>query len=354
MSQTRTKISSKAGLSPGTLIHIGKKSSEKTHISIIDYDATNYSEQICESPNECIPFKTTKSVSWINIDGLHNTNIIEEIGKNFQLHPLLLEDILNTGHRPKVEEFDNYTFITLKMLGLSEKGNSIISEQVSIILGDTWVISFQEQQGDIFDALRLRIKENKGMIRQQGTDYLVYRLIDTVVDNYYFITEYISETIEELQEMVLKSSERSSLLEIQKLKREIIGLRKSVLPLREAVSELHKDETNLIKTATIRYLRDVYEHIIHVIDSLDSQRDMLASIMDLYLTGVSNKMNQVMQLLTIIATIFIPLTFIAGIYGMNFDNMPELHWKYGYFGIWAIMIVVIVLMIIFFKRKKWL
>jgi magnesium transporter len=354
MNQTTNRISTKAGLSPGTLIHIGKKSSEKTIISVIDYDATHYNEIICESTNECIPFKSTPSVSWINIDGLHNTNIIEEIGKQFQLHPLLLEDVLNTRHRPKVEEFDNNIFITLKMLGISKTGKNIVSEQVSIVLGDTWVISFQEQRGDIFDALRLRMKENKGTIRQQGADYLLYRLIDTVVDNYYFVTEHISERIEELEEMVLKSSERESLLQIQKLKREILNLRKLILPLREAVSELQQDQTKLIKATTVRYLRDVYEHIIHVNDSLDTQRDMLASIMDLYLSGVSNKMNQVMQVLTIIATIFIPLTFIAGIYGMNFDNMPELHWKYGYFGIWGIMIAVIIVMIAFFKRKGWL
>lgn len=352
--QMSNKISNKAGLPPGTLVHIGIKKTDTSKISIIDYSAKDYNEIVCNSTNECLPFKISETISWINIDGLHNTKIIEEIGHQFELHPLLLEDILNTRHRPKMEEYDNYIFVTLKMLGLSNNGNTIISEQVSIVLGDNWVISFQEQQGDIFDGLRQRLRDNKGSIRKLGADYLVYRLIDTIVDNYFFITEQLSESIEDLEELVLKSPEKESLLQIQKLKRKIINLRKSILPLREAVSRLQKDNTSLIKDSTIMYLRDVYEHIIQANESLDSQRDMLASIMDLYQSGVSNKMNQIMKVLTIIATIFIPLTFIAGIYGMNFDNMPELHWKYGYFGVWGIMFVILLIMLFYFKRKRWL
>tara|TARA_R110000787_G_scaffold59922_7_gene135834 strand:- start:1012 stop:2088 length:1077 start_codon:yes stop_codon:yes gene_type:complete len=347
-------ISKKAGMPPGTLIHIGTKKSDTSKITIIDYTATDYNSIICKSTNDFIPYKESKSVSWINIDGLHNTKVIEGIGNQFQLHPLLLEDILNTRSRPKMEEYDNYIFITLKMLGISKNGNDIISEQISIVLGDNWVLSFQEQQGDIFDSLRLRLKENKGTSRKQGADYLLYRLIDTVVDNYFFITEHISEAIEDLEELVLKSPDRESLLKIQKLKREIINLRKAILPLREAVSVLQKDNTKLIKNSTVRYLRDVYEHIIQANESLESQRDMLASIMDLYQSGVSNKMNQIMKVLTIIATIFIPLTFIAGIYGMNFDNMPELHWEYGYFIVWGIMLAILIIMLFYFRRKKWL
>lgn len=339
---------------PGTLLHIGKKKTDTIKLTVIDYDKNNLTESELKNPEDCFPFKNTQTISWINIDGLHNTDFIATIGNHFELHHLLIEDILNTRHRPKVEEFDNYIFLTLKMLGISKSGESVVAEQVSFVLGENWVLSFQEQQGDIFDALRQRLRDNKGTIRQQGADYLLYRLIDTVVDNYFFVTEHLSESIDRLEEEVLKSPDPPSLRQIQKMKRLITNLRKSTLPLREAIFSLEKNENNLIKDSTRRYLRDVYEHIFHINDSFESQRDMLASIMDLYLSGVSNRMNEVMKILTIIATIFIPLTFIAGLYGMNFDNMPELHWKYGYFFILIMMLIVFVIMLLYFKRKKWL
>lgn len=354
MTKTAAKISKKAGMPPGTLVHIGKKKSETTKLTVMDYDAMTLTETIFPNPEDCFQFKNTETVSWINIDGLHNTDFIASIGDHYELHHLLVEDILNTRHRPKVEEFENYIFLTLKMLGISKNGDSIISEQVSFVLGNNWVLSFQEQEGDIFDALRLRLRENKGTIREQGADYLLYRLVDTVVDNYFFVTEHLSESIDKLEEEVLKSPNTASLQQIQKMKRLVANMRKSTLPLREAIFSLEKDENTLIKATTRRYLRDVYEHIFHINDSFESQRDMLASIMDLYLSGISNKMNEVMKILTIIATIFIPLTFIAGLYGMNFDNMPELHWKFGYFIILGAMLIVFIIMLLYFKRKKWL
>ena len=348
-----TKHSKKAGLPPGALVHIGKQKSKDIKITVIDYDKDSYTEKTCKSIEESFEYRDTEKISWINIDGLHQTELIEKLGQHYDLHPLLLEDVLNTGHRPKVEEFDNYIFLTLKMLGLNKKGNSIISEQISFVLGPNWVISFQEKEGDIFDILRERIRESKGNVRFQGVDYLLYRLIDTVVDNYFIVSEFISESTEKLEEKVLLLNDRKNLLEIQHLKNELVNLRKAIAPLRESIAYLHKD-ISLISENTKRYLRDVYEHIIHVNDSIDSQRDMLAGIMELYQTGVSNKMNQVMQLLTIISTIFIPLTFIAGIYGMNFDNIPELHYKYAYFVVWVAMIIITLFMLYFFKRKKWL
>jgi magnesium transporter len=348
-----TKNSKKAGLPPGALVHIGRQKSQKIKISVIDYDKDSYTEKICKTIEECFEYRDTEKISWINIDGLHQTEIIQQLGEHYELHPLLLEDVLNTGHRPKIEEFDNYIFLTLKMLGLNKKADSIVNEQISFILGKTWVISFQEQQGDVFEVLRERIRESKGNIRFKGADYLLYRLIDTVVDNYFYVTEFISESTEKLEGKVLLSNDRKNLLEIQHLKNELRNLRKSVAPLRDAVTNLHKDVT-MIQDETKRYLRDVYEHIIHVNDSIDSQRDILAGIMDLYQSGVSNKMNQVMQLLTIISTIFIPLTFIAGIYGMNFDNIPELHYKNAYFIVWGLMVLISILMLIYFKRKRWL
>ena len=354
MNENIKSISKKAGLPPGALVHIGKRKTSKIKLTVIDYDEDNFLESHCKSVEECFLFRDKKSVSWINIDGLHDIDAIASIGNHFGLHPLLLEDVLNTGHRPKIEEFDDCIFLTLKMFGVSKDAKSVISEQVSFVLGKGWVISFQEQEGDVFDTLRERIKEKKGNIRLRESDYLLYRLIDTVVDNYFFVTEHFTDVIDDLEERVLTKQDQESLHDIQRLKKQLTNLRKSITPLREAISSLQKDSGILINEGTVRYLRDVYEHIIQLNDTIESQRDTVASIMDLYLSGVSNRMNQVMQVLTIIATIFIPLTFIAGIYGMNFDNMPELHWEYGYFAIWGIMLIVIVLMILFFRRKRWL
>ncbi|GAB4284379.1 MAG: hypothetical protein Kow0068_09420 [Marinilabiliales bacterium] len=221
-------------------------------------------------------------------------------------------------------------------------------------MGNNWLLSFQEQRGDVFDIIRNRLRENKGIIRKQGADYLLYSLLDVIVDNYFFIIEYFNDSIEELEEQILLNNSQEFLITIQKLKRSIINFRKSIIPLREAISSLQKYNGGLIQDSTFRYIRDIYEHIIHLNDSMEAQRDMLASIMDLYLSGTSNKMNEIMKVLTIIATIFIPLTFIAGVYGMNFKNMPEIQWKYGYFTIWGIMILVALIMIYYFKRKKWL
>lgn len=348
-----SKTSEKSGLPPGTLIHIGKVKTEKVNITAINYNVDDFN-QFEYSLEECLQFKDSNKFYWINIDGLQNTEVIDKVGKQLNLHPLLLEDILNTNQRPKVEEFDNYLFLSLKMLGISKRGDKIISEQVSFVLGNNWLLSFQEQQGDVFDVIRTRLRENKGVIRKKGIDYLFYSLIDAIVDNYFFVTEHFSDKIEILEEQILHNPSQESLQKIQKLKRLLMNFRKSIIPLREAVASLQKYNVELIKESTFRYLRDVYEHLIHLSDSLESHRDMLASIMDLYLSGVSNKMNEVMKVLTIIATIFIPLTFIAGVYGMNFENMPELHWNFGYFIIWGIMIIVAVVMINYFKRKKWL
>lgn len=346
-------LSKKAGLPPGALVHIGKRKAEKVRISILKYSTDNFLEKECEKIDECITIKDEEKVSWINIDGLHNTEIIADIGKKFDLHPLLLEDVLNTRHRPKVEEFDNYLFLSLKMIGINSKNDNIEFEQVSLVLGKKWLISFQEQEGDIFDSLRHRIRESKGNIRHKETDYLLYRLIDTVVDNYFYVIEFINEATDKLEERILNNPDKEVLHEIQHLKKQVINFRKAVYPLRETISTIQKDNA-FINENTMRYLRDVYEHIIQLIESIDTERDTLANLTDLYHTGISNRMNQVMQVLTIIATIFIPLTFIAGIYGMNFDNMPELHWKYGYFAVWGIMLILFMVMILFFKRKKWM
>ncbi|MCF8295909.1 MAG: magnesium/cobalt transporter CorA [Saprospiraceae bacterium] len=354
MTESSKNISKKTGLPPGALVHIGSRKTDKVKISIIDYNANNYSESIVEKTEDCYSFKDSDSVSWINIDGLHDIDSIDSLGQHFNLHRLLLEDVLNTNHRPKLEEFDNCLFVSLKMLGISKDGKSVVYEQISLVLGKNWLITFQEIEGDIFESLRQRLREKKGNIREKGADYLFYRIIDTIVDNYFIVTEHISEVIEGLEEKAINNPDDKLMQDIQQLKKQLINLRKAVNPLREIVASLEKDSSSLIHKGTVRYLRDVYEHIIHVNESIETERDMLGSIMDLYQTGVSNRMNKVMQVLTIIATIFIPMTFIAGVYGMNFDFMPELHWKYGYLGAWGIMLAVLAAMLAFFKRKRWL
>ncbi len=353
MSEETKLIKNKTGLPPGSLVHVGNRKTEKIIITVIDYDNSEFTETICKNIEDCFHLKDKKTTTWINIDGLQDTKMIAKLGEHFDLHPLLLEDVLNTHHRPKAEEFDDYTFLTLKMLGIGKDKRSITSEQISFILGKNWLISFQERPGDVFDSVRDRLRTSMGNLRKTGADYLLYRLVDTIVDHYFVVTDHFDDITEKLEEDALKNPETATLQKIQKRKKELVNIRKAIFPVREAISILEKD-TKLFKVGTKRYLRDVYEHIIQLNDTIETQRDLLGNIMDLYLSGVSNKMNEVMKVLTIIATIFIPLTFIAGVYGMNFELMPELKWKYGYLGVWALMIAIFVGMIFYFKNKKWL
>jgi magnesium transporter len=346
-------LSRKAGLPPGSLVHIGKKT-DKVRISIIDYDKTQFNEKTAKKVEECFPFKKKPTVTWINIDGVHDTEFIEKIGKHFGIHPLVLEDIMNTGQRPKMEDLDDYIFIVLKMLDYDEKRNDIKPEQVSLILGSNFVISFQEREGDIFDPIRERIRNSKGRIRKMGADYLTYALMDAVIDNYFLILERLGESLESLEEKLITNPKPETLHAIHKMKRETIFLRKSVWPLREVISGLERSESSLIKKVTKIYLRDVYDHTIQVIDTVETFRDLVSGMLDTYLSSISNKMNEVMKVLTIIATIFIPLTFIAGIYGMNFEYMPELGWAWGYFMVWIIVVLIALSMALYFRRKGWL
>jgi len=354
MSKLIKKREKKTGLPPGTPVFVGEKKTEEARISIMDYDETQFQERKAEKTEECFPFKKTPTVTWINIDGVHQVDIVEKVGKLFELHPLIIEDIVNTGQRPKMEDLGHYLFIVLKMLYYDEKENEVKIEQVSLILGENFVISFQEREGDIFDPIRDRIRSAKGRIRKMGADYLAYALLDTVVDNYFIILEKLGEMIEVLEERLVSDAQAETLQEIHKLKREMIFLRRSVWPLRELISGLERGESALIHKATRIYLRDVYDHTIQVIDTVETFRDMLSGMHDTYLSSVSNRMNEVMKVLTIIATIFIPLTFIAGVYGMNFKFMPELEWQWAYFVVWIVIVVVAISMVIFFKRKKWL
>lgn len=290
-------------------------------------------------------------VNWVNVDGLHNASVINELGKFFCIHPLLLEDV-TTDHQPKSEEYEEYHFFTLKMLYRIENG-VIDYEQISFVLGKDFLVSFQEKEGDMFDSFRERIRLSQGRVRKLKSDYLLYRLMDIIVDNYYNILDNVGLQIEQIEEEVFKNPTESNFLRIQKIKKDLLFLRKVLYPLRDAMNRILKDESNFIETGTIRYFSDVYDHVVHLIDSLETYKDLNAGLMDIHLNAMNTRMNEVMKILTVISVIFMPLTFIVGVYGMNFDVLPELHWKYGYLGVWGFMIALTVGMISYFKHKKW-
>jgi magnesium transporter len=333
---------------------VGEERSAKVKLSVINYDEVNFQEKEVSNVEEAVSFRSKSSVTWLNIDGVHQPEIIEQIGKSFSVHPLVLEDIANTGQRPKMEDFDDYLFVVLRMLRFDDEKNQTKAEQISILLGPDFVISFQEREGDVFDIIRERLRSNKGRIRKMGADYLAYSLIDAIVDNYFMVLEKLGGTIEDIEDKLVTDPKAETLQVIHDLKREMIFLRKSVWPLREVINRLEKSESTLIKKSTMVYLRDVYDHTIQVMDSVDTFRDMLSGMLDIYLSSVSNRMNEIMKVLTVIATIFIPLTFIVGVYGMNFKFMPELDQPWGYPAILIVMLSIAVMMLVYFRRKKWL
>ena len=348
------KAARKVGLPPGTLVQVEEKKAEKVRISLIDYDEAQFQEKEVETVEECFPFKDKPSVTWINIDGVHQVEVIEKIGAHFGIHPLILEDIMHTVQRPKIEDFEDYIFVVVKMIYYDDKKNDIEAEQLSIILGPNFVISFQEKEGDIFNPIRDRIRKAKGRIRKMKPDYLAHALLDTIVDHYFIVLEKLGEKIEGMEEELVTKPTPETLQSIHTLKRELIFLRKSIWPLREVISVLERGESSLIHKSTVIYLRDVYDHTIQVIDTVETFRDMVSGMLDIYLSSMSNKMNEVMKVLTIIATIFMPLTFLAGLYGMNFKHMPELELPWGYPGLLVLMIVVGLAMVAYFRNKKWL
>jgi len=347
------EISKKTGMVPGTLVHVGEKRAHDIKCTVFSYDADSFQEKEVKNVDECLSVKKEAEVNWFNIDGVHNVDIIKKIGDKFEIHPLVLEDIMNTSQRPKFEDFGKYFFIVIKMLYKGGDASEILAEQVSLIVGEDFVLSFQERTGDVFETIRERIRTNKGRVRQKGVDYLAYALLDAIVDNYFSIIEELGEKIEKIEENLLKRPSPRILQTLQNLKRDSIFLRKAIWPLRETISALTRGESPLIKKATVIYLRDVYDHAIQVIDAIEAFRDLISGLLDIYLSSLSNKMNEVMKVLTIFAAIFIPLTFVAGIYGMNFKYMPELEWKYGYFMVLGLMFTIGILLLAVFKRKKW-
>jgi magnesium transporter len=354
MSVFTKRGSKKAGLPPGTLIHIGEKKTEKARIQLMNYDSDRFEEREIEAVEDCFPYKDTPGTTWINVDGIHDVDLVQKIGTHFQIHPLVQEDVLNTAQRPKLEEFEEYIFVALKMLTYGDGEGLLTTEHISLILGPNYVISFQEVEGDVFNPLRERIRAGKGRIRKAGADYLAYALMDAVVDNYFIALEGLGEELERLEEGLMEDTQPVTLERIHHLRRALIFQRRAVWPLREAIGTLERSESSLIQERTTIYLRDVYDHTVQVIDTVETLRDMASGMLEVYLTSVSNRMNEVMKVLTIIATIFIPLTFIAGVYGMNFKNMPELDWPWGYPLVLGVMLGLGAAMVLWFRHRKWL
>jgi magnesium transporter len=348
--------SKKQGLPPGTMVHVGENQPEKTKVTLLDYDENNnVTERVIDDVNKCGDFKDKVSMTWIDVEGLLDLDTLENLGKQFGLHPLVMEDIVNTDQRPKMEDFGDYVYIVMKMFHLNTTSTEIIPEQVSIVFGNHFVITFQEGiKGDCFDNIRARIRSGKGKITKMSSDYLVYSLIDSIIDTYFTILEQFGDKIESLEIELINNPIKSTLMTIYELKREIIFLRKSVWPLREVIGQMERGESGLIGDATHVYLRDLYDHTINTLDTIETYRDMLSGMLDIYLSSISNRLNEVMKVLTIITTIFIPLSFIAGVYGMNFKDMPELDWSFGYPAVLSLMFVISVIMVIMFKRKKWI
>jgi magnesium transporter len=344
----------KSGLPPGTLVHIGEKSDREIRITVTDYNEALCEEKEIKALKECFYYTDPSITSWINVEGLHEIEVIQQVGECQGLHPLVLEDILNTDQRPKLEDFGDYLYIVLKMFRKGE-GTDISTEQVSLILGANFVISFQEGiKGDVFDPIRERIRNGKGKLRSMGADYLAYSLMDAIVDNYFVVMEETEERIEQLEEEVMVAPSAETVRKLHRLKRDMIFLRKAVWPLREVLASLTRRESKLISDQVALYLRDVYDHVIQVIDIIEVSRDILSGMLDIYLSSMSNRLNEVMKFLTVIGTIFMPLTFLVGVYGMNFKHLPELEWRYGYYAVWIFMVTLSAAMILYFKRKRWL
>lgn len=338
---------------PGTPVFVGRHGDAPVELELFDYGPDDLVEKKLATADEAAAYRDSDTVTWLNVNGVHDINVLETIGVHFGIHPLAQEDVANTAQRPKVETYPDNLFVVLRMFRIEAQTGDVHSEQVSLILNEHSVITFQERPGDVFDTIRDRIRSRKGRIRRMGNDYLLYALLDAVVDNYFLVLEALAERVETAEDAVLDNPVPETQHELHALRKEIIGLRKSVWPLREAVSALEKGESALIAPSTRVFLRDLYDHVIQLLDTIETLREILSGLFDLYLSSVSNRMNEVMKVLTMIATIFIPITFIAGIYGMNFTGMPELDQPWGYPAALTAMGIVAGIMLAYFKRKRW-
>lgn len=340
------------GLPPGTLVYTGEKGKEPVTVTLMEYDQSSFTEKKVLDLKEIS--LSDEKISWVIVDGVHDIQLMEKIQSYFDIHPLAMEDIVHTTQRPKAEEYQNQLFIVVRMFYYDDESQEIKNEQVSFLLGKNFLITFLEDPGDVFNSVRERLRKDGTKIREKGPDFLTYALIDAIVDSYFHILEKLGDEIEELEDRLVLEPDKEDLQAVHQMRRNMILLRKSVWPLREVVSHLQRNEINLIDQFTQIYLRDVYDHIIQIIDTIESYRDMIVGMLDVYLSSTSNKLNEVMKVLTIISTLFIPLTFLAGVYGMNFRYFPELEIKWMYpWGFWLFSVLISIGMIIFFKRKKW-
>jgi magnesium transporter len=347
--------SAKAGMPPGTLTYIGEQRDKKAQIDVFNYSEEIFNEKTINSFDDCLKFINRETITWINIEGIHDVEVVKGLGREFKINNLVLEDVLNTNQRGKIEDFNGYIYLVMKMLSYNEKKKEVEEEQVSLIFSDNYVLTLQEgTEGDVFSPVRERLRLEKSTVRKMSSDYLVFSLIDVIVDNYFVILEKIGEEMEALDSELINNPNPSTLDRIYSLKREIIYIRKAVWPLREIINKLERDESDFIKEKTKIYFRDVYDHAIQVIDNIETYRDIISGMMDLYLSSISNKMNEIMKVLTIIGTIFIPLTFIVGVYGMNFEFMPELKMRYAYPITWIVMIFLGLSMLLFFRKRNWI
>lgn len=344
-----------AGLPPGTAIYTGDvPKGEKVIVNLIDYKGNLVNEKEIIDPKECAVYTQKDTISWIDVEGIHDTSLVKSLTDSLSIHPLVVEDIVNVEQRAKMEEFDGYIYLVLKMFHLGKNNGDVIPEQVSIILAKNYVVTFQEGvEGDTFQEIRNRIRNNKGIINNMTSDYLVYSIIDSIIDSYFTILEVFGERIEQLEEELVNNPQKRTLTEIYRIKREMLYIRKSIWPLREAISRLERGESELVSRNTHLYLRDVYDHTINVLDTIETYRDMLSGMIDIYLSSISNRLNETMKYLALISTIFIPMTFIASIYGMNFELMPELKWAQGYWFALGLMFSIGFGFYVYFKRKKW-
>jgi magnesium transporter len=354
MPKSFRKVAKKAGMPPGSLVYLGKKEHLPAKITIIQYRDADFVENEYDAFNQCLPLEHREGVTWINVNGISQVQNLEQVGSCFNIHPLVLEDILDIEQRPKIEDYEDYLYIVLKTISHTPEAEEVESEPVSLILGPHYVITFHEGNGDLFAPIRERLLRGKGRIRKMGADYLAYAIIDLIVDNYFVALETFSDKVEFLEDEVVIRPNPQTLREVHRFKNDMIMLRKSLWPLREVIARLERRESPLISDQLSIYLKDVYDHTIIAIEEVETYRDILSGMLDIYLSSMSNRLNEIMKVLTIIATIFMPLTFVTGLYGMNFKNMPELRWHYGYYGAVVVMGLIAVAMLWYFRRKNWI
>ena len=349
----KSKLHRKTGKAPGTVTYMGKREGAASRVTIINYNSSDYEVHKADSVEAAIKHQKPAMLQWVDVVGISDEKFVENLGTHYGLGALVLEDAVNTQQRPKIDEYENYIFGVFQMLYISDD-NELVAEHVALALVKNGVLVFQELEDDVFEGVRERIKNKAGRIRNRSSDYLFFALLDAIVDNYFVVLEHLNTRIEALEEEVYENPRQEVAHKIQELKKDVLKVRRWIFPVKELLSRLIDSESELINKDTKMFLRDALDHSIEINESLQIYREMSMSLMEMYMSNMSNKMNEVMKVLTIMASIFIPLTFIAGVYGRNFDNIPELHWEYGYFIVWGIMIMIFIIMAIYFKRKNWL